>query len=500
MSYRYPLIPVALFLVMGIIVADAVVGVVGEYVWLSWVVIGLLSYFIFRRPSVQSAVILLTVFAIGGWLTTRQAVRTSYDFPDEPIEYEAVLLSQPVERGKVIRFDMLLTTQQSPFIVRATLLTDTVLQRYKHLSAGDGIRALSIIEPPKSYYPSAHFNYERWLKSQNIVGQTFIYFDNWQKAAVDYSHLSRTWRARLALIRLRQKLIQQFQIHLTDGQLALTAALVLGDRTLLSRDTRNKFSIAGASHVLALSGLHLGIIYFFLMLLFRRLRLRWLSSSIVLTSIWLFALLVGMSASVVRSAIMITIFELIQLTRHNSLSINSLSLAAIIILGSRPYALFDIGFQLSFTAVLAILIYGSWMEKWVRSRIGKRRVLHGVVSLCIVSIAAQIGTAPLVAYYFERLPLYFLLTNLIVIPLTYAVLLSSFILLLLKTSITISIAQFFTNLMLGAVSWLASLPFSSIEPIHISVLQLVAIYLLIAAVTYVSYRWYQYKRQEGKIF
>ena len=264
--------------------------------------------------------------------------------------------------------------------------------------------------------------------------------------------------------------------------------MTLGDKSELSRDIKEAYSIAGGSHILALSGLHLGIIYAFLTLLFPRRRWRMVTQGFVLSSIWGYVILVGMSPSVVRAAVMISIYVVASLLGRTRMSVNALSLAAIVMLISNPLNLWDVGFQLSFAAVLAIFILFRPIYNMLPDRLPSSLCVVKILwSMVAVSVAAQVGTAPLVAFYFGRFSCYFLLTNFLVIPAAMIILYSSFAMFALAPFVTIQ--KYLANFILlvaeclnGGVFHIAALPGAAIEGININQWQLILIYLLIVCV------------------
>ena len=149
-----------------------------------------------------------------------------------------------------------------------------------------------------------------------------------------------------------------FTIHfsLSDAY-AVVAAMALGDKSALTQDLRDVYSVTGASHVLALIGLHLGIIYTLLSLFVFRRRWQVLSQVIVILSVWAFVFLVGMSTSVMRSAVMLSVYALLSLGHRDRMSVNTLAFTAIVMLMISPMSLFDVGFQMSYMAVFSILLF-----------------------------------------------------------------------------------------------------------------------------------------------
>ena len=456
------------------------------------------------------------VSALGdsGFLITQKKQLISRQFPSEEISYKAILISEPVIRGKVIQCD-LITVGQHPIRLRASILRDTIEHRYLQLHAGDGIQALSYIKSvnemtQRPTWSQSHFNLQRWLQVQGITGQTFIYSANWQQHPACRMSLPMMERTRLRLLKLRQKAIENLRESGLDGQEhAIVAAMVLGDRSAITKEMRETYSVSGASHVLALSGLHLGIIYWLLSLLFVHMRWQRLGQLVTLPAIWIFSLMVGFSPSIVRAATMLTICSFVMLLRRQPLSLNSLSLAALVMLVANPLSLWDVGFQLSFMAVLAIVCFYRPIERTIKYSFAIcpdgilqnriiRTILLWMTGIIAVSLATQLLVAPLVAYYFGRFPTYFLLTNLVAIPLVTFILYFAvlYFLILAFTSITglsIPILQSFVNQTLNLCSFtlnntlghIASFPGSSIEGLQLNEWQLVLVYILIGGIIYI---------------
>jgi competence protein ComEC len=241
--------------------------------------------------------------------------------------------------------------------------------------------------------------------------------------------------------------------------------------------------------VLALSGLHLGILYMLLSwLTFSHRRRHVISQLILVISVWAFAFLVGLPVSIVRSATMISLFAIFTISYRPHLSVNLLSLTALLILTIDCSALFDIGFQLSFLSVLSILLLMPLTQKerpftWqmMRQPPRKHKVVATLRDMLFISIAAQIGTAPLVAYYFGRFATYFLLTNLIVIPAAYLILCGTIVMLILPSCSGIIL------LAVGALNYLLTqitrLPMASLEGLHPSVTQVFLYYVVVLSLT-----------------
>ena len=303
-----------------------------------------------------------------------------------------------------------------------------------------------------------------------------------QRAQQESPEVSRLDGSRTYFLAQRTKLLDRLSENGVDGSVyTVVAAMALGDKSQLTKDLRETYAVTGASHVLALSGLHLGIIYTLLSLLLNRRRWQVVSQVVIIVCIWLFVFLVGMSASVVRSAVMLTVYALLSLGHRDKMSVNTLAFAAIVMLLFNPRSLFDIGFQLSFMAVLAILLfYPLFNGVWSQAFLLDHRVFRWGWTMVAVSCAAQIGVAPLIAYYFGRFSNYFLLTNFIVVPAATLILYFSLIVLLIPAFAYLLIYIVDTlNLLL---LWMAALPGASIEGLHPTLLQMLMIYVIIGAV------------------
>ena len=217
---------------------------------------------------------------------------------------------------------------------------------------------------------------------------------------------------------------------LSGDELATTGALTLGYKDDIDPEIRRHFQASGAAHVLAVSGLHTGILYgllLWILTLGGRIKPlhenrvgRWAISGVIIVAMWGYACLTGMTPSVVRAVLMVTIFEIGRMCYRQAFSINTIAAAAVLILLVRPTDLWSVSFQLSFAATFSIVLLAKQLEpslqrlEWRDTWRGK--IVSYFLGTIIVSIAAQIGTMPITMYYFGQVSTYFLLTNLIVLP------------------------------------------------------------------------------------
>lgn len=209
-------------------------------------------------------------------------------------------------------------------------------------------------------------------------------------------------------------------------ELAVLRALLIGDRSGLTRDLRAAYRDSGAMHLLALSGLHVGLIYALLAWLLRPLgghrAARLLRSTALLGLLWTYALITGLSASISRAVLMITFYELAACLSGDRDSLSALAGSALLLMLLRPESPRDIGFQLSYTAVLSILLLHPWLKDLLQTR---SRLLRRIWELLSVSLCCQLSCGVLAWIYFGTFPRYFLLTALLAIPVTTAVMYAS---------------------------------------------------------------------------
>ena len=328
----------------------------------------------------------------------------------------------------------------------------------------------------------------RWGKLQTIaialctviLGLLVVRMDD-GRGMMDDGRIERTQQY---FLHQRTLLLKRLQSSgLSDDQYAVVAAMALGDKSALTHELRETYSMTGASHILALSGLHLSIIYALLSMLVVGRRWQTISQVVIILSIWAFVFLVGMSASVVRSAVMLTVYALLALGHRKKMSVNTLAFTAIVMLIVTPQALFDAGFQMSFMAVFSILLFVPlFYRPFSAEYLMTHRVVKWVWGMVAISVAAQIGVAPLIAYYFGRFSCYFLLTNFIVIPAATIILYLSLATLLIP-SIGVVLASI-VGLLNTTLLYIATIPGATIEGLHPSVMLTASIYGIIFSAYY----------------
>lgn len=277
--------------------------------------------------------------------------------------------------------------------------------------------------------------------------------------------------------RLQTLLVERYRSVGVSGEaLGTISALTLGYKGELNRDVIGDFRRSGAAHVLAVSGLHTGIIYAVLLYLLtcfkKRVPLyeerfkRCLISCLCIVCLWVYAYLTGLTPSVVRSVIMFTLAEVAHMLYRDRVSLNVVFLSAAIILAFRPTDLFSVSFQLSYAAVIAIVSASPLFSLPALYKIRPQalsKVVRYVYGLVTVSMAAQLGTLPITLLVFHQMSNYFLLTNLIVLPLASVLVPLGFVTLLLGGipyvgEVLVWCLQHGTELMMSSVHWVQSLP------------------------------------------
>mgnify|MGYP003304908316 FL=1 len=329
---------------------------------------------------------------------------------------------------------------------------------------------------------SGKFDYGLYLRRQGIVGTCWALRRNWQLIG----HEDDMGLKGLAK-RSQYFLYQQYRKMGIEGQeLGIVSALTLGYREDLDKDVQRAFSASGAMHVLAVSGLHTGIVWGLVMwiltlgVLYKPLWedkfRRWLLNISTIVLIWAYAFLTGLSPSVMRSALMLTFWALSSLLEQQTSRWNPLLAAAVVILIVNPLALWSVSFQLSFAAVAGIMLFGSSMQQAV---VSKGRVWQSVSGLLIVSLAAQLGTMPLTLHYFGQTSNYFALTNLIVVPMAGILLSLGFSTLAMSWCAVGEwlgwATKWCTWLLNQAVQWIESLPYSTTH-MHLSEWGVIGLY------------------------
>jgi competence protein ComEC len=269
---------------------------------------------------------------------------------------------------------------------------------------------------PPPIFPN-EFDYSGFLARKDIhfrqfIGEKFALFDS-----------SGVNSSRYGLANFRKMLVQIIEEKVPNPESQqIAAALLLGQKENLDKEIKNAYAETGTMHILAVSGLHVGIIYAILLFPLRGIKLKSGQKKIYLIAvillIWTYAVLTGFSPSVVRAATMFSLFTAGQMRKRKPSSFNILAFSAMLMIAMDPGVIFEVGFQLSYAAVAGILLIQPLIANlWLPPN----RFSEYIWQLTAVSLAAQLATFPLSVYYFHIFPTYFLIANLFIIPLSFLV-------------------------------------------------------------------------------
>lgn len=389
---------------------------------------------------------------------------TEADYPDTLRTFRAHVQEPPVrkQKGWLLSVSLPEHSQQALLYLKAD--SAEVIP-----AIGDLLLVRTRITRPHALF-KGDFDYGHYLRLQHKVGIGYVQPQHWRR--IGHTPV-RTLRARAATV--QQALSQRLaDAGLHDQPLALMSAVIVGERDALDSDIRQSFAAAGAAHILAVSGLHTGIIYLVIVSLLtcfgyyrplyeQRIR-RVVLSLIIILTMWVYAFVTGLSPSVMRAVTMLTIIQVGWMFRRHAISVNTLAAAACICLWADPLSLFNVSFQLSFAAVLGIMLLVPYMNSlWEPYRYS----LRFLRDLFTVSLAATIGTLPVTLYYFSQVSRYFLLTNLMIIPAAYIlVTVGALTLLLAHTVVGTWLAVVLQHVSSGLcdfVGWIEHLPYATLQ-------------------------------------
>jgi competence protein ComEC len=336
------------------------------------------------------------------------------------------------------------------------------------------------------------FDYSAYMARKDVYFSQFI--------GTSFKVLSvpekASWSSRV--IAWRQYLGDKIVSYIKDPYaVQIATALLIGQKQDLDDNLREAYATAGAMHILAVSGLHVGIIYGFFFLMFKPGKKKGLKRAlylaVIVVIIWFYAILTGLSPSVLRSATMFTFICLAQMNSRNPSIFNPLALSALVLLVYDPFLIYAVGFQLSYVALLGILLFQPLIRKLWHPEKKWQRYLWDITS---VSLAAQLTTFPLAIYYFHVFPTYFIFTNLLAIP-------SAFIIMSLGVPFLIFSSIPFVASVLGwlmemairllnyGIFGLQGLPFAKMDKLYMSLTET----LLFWSILFFLFHWIEGRRK-----
>lgn len=359
--------------------------------------------------------------------------------------------------------------------IRVTILRNEAV----HLTLKYGEELLiparySETEPPHNPW---EFNYKGWLATQNIYHKILLR----QNELIRLNSNTGNKLIRFALgLRANQVAIYRKLIKNNDA-FAVATTLILGYKTDLSVETLDIYSKTGTVHVLSVSGMHVGLIYvvlnWLLFFLNGKQILRAFKTIIILSLIWFYTLLTGFSPSVLRAAVMISVFITAKLLSKNINSYNVLAFAAFSLLLYNPFLIWDVGFQLSFLAVFGLI----YLQPKIKNILPLKSLwLAKAWDAIAMSLAAQLATYPFSVYYFHQFPVYFLLSNLFIMVPAALIMYLGIIILVFKLEYLGVLFEWLIVFMNSGLTSISGLPFSGISAIWLTKTELVLLCLALA--------------------
>ena len=489
---RFPLLRITLAVIGGMLLAtefslDYLIAS------LTCLVLCLSLSLLFMRPNGQlasvlsSSMVLLAAVLFGYWLQQERQIQLlqmhrswKLDIPSnctfriEEVRNSYAIASMRAMDGIEIQGKFVLYTG------------DTVVLREHDL-----VYARIIVQKiPGKKNPRA-FNYQNYQEKRGILHQAYLH----SHIILDADH---AWFWQNLLLKIRQVAKHRLNQLPHQPEIAVASALLLGDKRYLDDDLRNAYADTGAMHVLAVSGLHVGIIYLLIRGIFslaaRWKNRRWLRSIISIMAVWIFAGLAGAAPSVCRAAFMLTVIEIGYMLGRPAYALNSLAFAALIMLVFEPLVLWQISFQLSFLAVAGILLFQKHLEKlWTIANPWG----HKLWTLTCVSFSAQIFTLPLVLHNFHQFPVFFWLSSApVVILATFILPVGLIYILVAPIPLLGEVFQQLLNALLvllnALINLLQKIPNATVEDIWLNSLELVVLVLVLCFAAFaLSRRSYQ---------
>lgn len=496
-----PLVRLTIPFVVGMVMANLFIDKLSlTLLFITCCALVAILFFLYPQPknasrhSIFGIVAMITSFAIGMTLFTHKHNSISSGMPNDSTFVCGIVASKPQQKAKSTAvtitqpngIDVMLYIGKDKYnndrnaidSIRISQISigDTVLANIKHLSTTYN-------------FDHEYGYYHRNLFNNNICATAYVPPHKWSLKA-------RT--SAPSIIKKLQSL--QDTLHIIynnngiDGETAeIIEAMTIGRKADIKQSTREKYSKSGVSHVLAMSGFHIGTILVILQfLLFVKLmpyRLTWISNLVIIAALWCFAIIAGTPPSLVRATIMCTILLLCQSYTRQVITLNSVSIALILMLCYNPLYIMNIGFQLSFASVFGIVLFAKPLFSIFKTN---NKIVAFIWQIAAISLICSIITAPLVAYHFGQIPLYSVISNLLITAIvTFIIIMTALWWSMLwwqelNECIT-HILKLATSLMNEIVTFISSLPYSTLkcEPGILSVI--VSYTIILASFFYIKH-------------
>jgi competence protein ComEC len=359
-----------------------------------------------------------------------------------------------------------------------------ILVYFKKDSVPPGLQYGSELVIQKTLQPISNsgnpgaFDYKQYAAFQGIHLQVYLQQKDYRVTGTLRTNGFQAW-----LISARNNVLAILRKYIPgEKEAGVAEALLIGYRDDLDKDLVRSYSNTGVVHIIAISGLHLGMIYGLLLLLlkpFRKIKwMRVLKPLLILTVLWGFSLLAGAAASILRSAVMFSFIVIGESMGRRTNMFNTLAASAFCLLVYDPYFLWDVGFQLSYAAVLSIVLFMKPVYTWLYF---PNKFLNAVWQLNAITLSAQVLTLPIILYYFHQFPNLFLFTNFIAVPVSGFILYGELLLLVvykipLLNEYTGKAVSFLVAQMNGVIERTDHLPYAATGNIQVSIWQTILLY------------------------
>lgn len=419
----------------------------------------------------------LLLFFTGFWVSGVQQFqkqKTNFEFPEKKITFIGKVANRPVSRSGTTRFEVeVIGIKYIRFVKLENPARVYVYTKNDPSSLNSGMyfstRAkFKTIENPLNVL---EFNYKEFLERKGIYHTVYVNTSDTIKI-LERSEESSYWMNRLKVVDvLHEQIRRTFK---DKNKSAVLESILFGLKDDLPKELVESYASTGVIHILAVSGMHVGIVFglinFLLVFVFGRHNYTLIKSLLAILAVWVYCYICGFAPSTCRAGLMISLYTLAKPFDRMAISYNLVAFSAFVLLVLEPNSLFNVGFQLSFSAVVGILGFYPFLSRSFRS---KNKILNSILNLVHISLSAQLGTLPVSLYHFNQFPVYFLLANLLIVPLVAILIYSGMAYLIFNKVALISLML--TKLLNGTIDyinntviWIRSLDHALIEGIYIN--------------------------------
>ncbi|MDH6355646.1 competence protein ComEC [Dysgonomonas sp. PH5-45] len=420
----------------------------------------------------------LFIVVVGVFFTYERQQKIDFLYSPKPQSHYGIVLDLPQHKPNSLACRVQLKDVDKRVI--CYLEPDGVSES---LQPGDAIRFYGLIEPFRNMGNPDDFDYAAYMRNQGYVGSLYLPVDRWEPM-FETHHTIGTYA-----LSCRSQIMRFYgSLGLDSLSLAVVSALTVGYRDTLPNDLKESFRATGTAHVLAVSGMHVLIVFavirFLLSFISRGSRFYWIKPVLTILLLWMYAFVTGLPPSVIRACLMLSVFCVGEVIHRKGFSYNTILLTAFFMLIYNPLNLFDVGFQLSFTAVLSIrYLYPKLIGLWA----AENKAALYFRNVAAMSVAAQVGTLPVCLYHFGYFPTYFFVCNLFVVPLVevivYTTLVTAVMGLFIPVTLLARILNFIIELLTSGIRFFETLPFAKLEVADVSLLTVVLLFVLIIGFT-----------------